>query len=160
MMAMRFWAHNETIAAFLQKYDSIPVGDRGRVPWEAVALAAKLDPLTLQGAIMQAIIQSSGNLSKILAISSHPKIMRATIKYAKLPSGEKDRRAADIMVGALPSPKGPTFIGKAVFGGGKDADDEEQMAILGKDADMDDIFPSAPTMQEKLNSIRQRQLPD
>lgn len=158
MMAMRFWSHNETIAAFLKKYDAIPVGDRARVPWEAVALAAKLDALTLQGAIIQAIIQSSGNISKILAVSSHPKLMRATIKYGKLASGEKDRRAVDVMVGALPSPKGPTFIGKAVFGGGKDGGDDEQMEILGKDADMDSIFPSAPTMQEKLNLIRQRRL--
>lgn len=160
LTAMRFWAQDDVIAAFLKKYDAIPLGDRTRVPWEAIGIAAKVDLRTLSGAIMNAVVQSCGNTSKILAVTGHPSLMRATLKYGRMASGEKDRRAVDVMVGALPSPKGPTFINKAVFGapGAKDGEEGESAAFFGKDDDLDQLFPSASTMQEKLISIRQRRL--
>jgi len=40
LSAMRMSAEDEVIAAFLQKYDSIPEGDRKTLPWEAVCIAA------------------------------------------------------------------------------------------------------------------------
>lgn len=160
LAAMRFSAQDEVIATFLKKYDSLPLGDRSHLPWEAVAVAAKLDVRTLCGAIMNAIVLSAGNTSKILALTSHPKLMEATIKYGQLPSGEKDRRALDLMVGALPSPKGPTFIGKAVFGasGSKETEKGDPADYFGEDDDLDQLFPSASAMQEKLIPIRQKQL--
>ncbi len=162
LTAMRFSAQDEVIAAFLNKYDAIPAGDRPYLPWEAIAIAAKLDVRTLSGAIMNAIIQSCANTSRVLAFTSHPKMMRATIRYGQKPSGEKDRRALDLMVGALASPKGPTFINKAVFASSNVKDDEEteQQAIFDRDSDLDELFPSAAAMQEKLTLIRQRRLPE
>jgi len=164
LSAMRFCLHDEVIATFLAKYDSIPVGDRPRLPWEAIALAAGLDVRTVSGAILNAIVQSCANTSKVLAFTAHPKVMRATIRYGQKPSGEKDRRALDLMVGALPSPKGPTFIGKAVFGGASGSADgqepgSEEPIFDREGADLDRLFPSAAAMQDKLVPIRQRQLP-
>ena len=54
LAAMRF-APDEVITAFLRKYDSIPVGDRERLPMEAIALAAGIDIHHLMGSIMMAL---------------------------------------------------------------------------------------------------------
>lgn len=159
LRAMRFWTHDEVIAAFLKKYDTMPEGDRAHLPWEAIGLAAKLDIRTLSGAIMNAIVQFTGNDSKILALTSHRKVLASSIRYAQKPSGDKDRRDVHLMVGALPSPKGPTFIGKAVFGGSKNNDDAEPGKVFTEDDDPNAIFPDASSMQERLIPIRQRRLP-
>lgn len=162
LSAMRFWSQDEVIAAFLKKYDSLPEGDRARLPWEAIGLAAKLDVRTLSGAIMNAIVKSCGSTSKMLAFSSHPKLLKATIRYGQRPSGEKDRRAVDLMVGALASPKGPTFIGKAIFGGPdvKDAENAEATRVFNVGDDPNELFPDSSAMQERLVPIRQRRLTD
>lgn len=155
--AMRFSAQDEVIAAFLKKYDSIPTGDRESLPWEAVALAAKLDLHRLTGAILFALQAASVNIVKVIALSSHPAVMQATVDFAKLPSGEKDRTMVHQGLGFLPSPKGPTFIGKAVFGpsGGKEKEEPTEAAMFDGDDDIDELFPSPSAMQEKLVPIRQ-----
>jgi hypothetical protein len=160
--AMRFCVHDEVIAAFLKKYDAMPETDRRCVPWEAIALSANLDGRTLCGAIMNAITLSFGNTSRILALTAHPSLMKKRIEFAKMPSGEKDRTAVDIMVGALPSPKGPTFIGKAVFGSSAEKSEEssESSEVFGSEDDLDDLFPSPSAMLEKLVPIRQKRLGD
>jgi hypothetical protein len=162
--AMRFASQNETLRIFLKKYDSVPAGDRERLPWEAVAIAAKLDFEQLTGAIMFAMSSVSANTVKIMAWSAHPEVMRKTIKYAKLPSGEKDRSMFHTGTGWLPSAKGPTFIGKqvAVFGsGGKlNGDEPAPQATFGEDDDPELLFPSSSAMQERLVPVRQRLLQD
>jgi len=158
--AMRFSVHDETIAAFLKKYDSIPEGDRRRVSWEAVALAAKLDLHHLTGSILFALQASSVNTVKVIALTSHPSVMQSTVNFAKLPSGEKDRTMLHQGLGFLPSPKGPTFIGKAVFGanGEKENDLSAENKVFDEDDDLDELFPPANVMQERLTPIRQRLL--
>lgn len=163
--AMRFGSQNETIRLFLDKYDSIPAGDRERLPWEAIILAAELEFDTFTGAAMFAIANFSSNKSKIIIASSHPRVTKARVKYALLPSGEKDRFAIDTMVGALPSPKGPTFIGKAIFGGtsqtANEKDDDDgtpQEGLYVDDGTLDNLFPNSSTMQDKLIPIRQKLL--
>ena len=160
--AMRFATEDSEIREFLKKYDSIPVGDRAYLPWEAIALSANVNITYLIGAIYLAAAQYFGNISKMIAISNHPGVTRSRIKYSRDPSGESDRRSIDIMVGALPSAKGPTFIGKAVFGpsSGKsdDDDDDEPLKVFGSDDDIDELFPPASNMQEKLKAVRQNQL--
>jgi hypothetical protein len=158
--AMRFSAQDEVIATFLKKYDSIPEGDRQRVPWEAVAIAARLDIRQLTGSILFAMQAASASMVKVIALSSHPLITKARITYGQLPGGDKDRNAIDTALGFLPSPKGPTFIGKAVFGstGTKEKEESEPNAVFGEDDDLDDLFPMASSMQEKLVPIRQRLL--
>ena len=98
--------------------------------------------------------------------SNHPKVMQKRVEYALIAGGEKDRTALDIMVGSQQSAKGPTFIGKAIFGGGEsskkdDEDDDEsdsQPALKTKDEQIDALFPSLMSVQEKLVPIRQRLL--
>jgi hypothetical protein len=74
------------------------------------------------------------------------------------PLGERDRHALDTAMGFLPSPKGPTFIGKAVFGGSGNSeqrsDDDEKEEC--DSYDLERIFPSAVAMQERLTPIRQK----
>ncbi len=170
--AMRFSSDNPYIADFLSKYDSIPSGDREKLSWEAIGLAAGVDLLALLGAAMIALQSHAVNTVKIIAMTNHPKITRARVKYGLLPSGEKDRTALDTAMGFLPSPKGPTFIGKAVFGtsgqamsaqgaGRGDDDDEDGPVINGDDdPDLDNLFPPANEMQQKLIPIRQKMLED
>lgn len=169
LRAMRFAADDPDIAIFLAKYDAIPAGDRDRLPWEAIAIAAGVNIKHLLGAIHLALQANSVSAVKIIAVTNHPKIIQARVKFGQLPSGEKDRTALDTAMGFLPSPKGPTFIGKAIFGAGtansspasaKDDDDDdspEPTAIFDND-DFDNLFPPSNAMQEKLVPIRQKLL--
>lgn len=165
--AMRFSTDDTEIAAFLKKYDSIPIGDRDRIPWEAVSIAARVNPKHLLGAIQLAVQTHCWNRSRFIAVSNHPAITKARVKYGKMPSGERDRMALDIQVGAMQGPKGPTFIGKqvAVFGGGggsksgkNEEDDNTIESQANSDDGFDDLFPSPNDVQEKLVPIRQRLL--
>lgn len=170
--AMRFSADDPTIQSFLDKYDSIPVGDREKLSWEAIALAAGLDLRVFLGSAMLALQSQAVNMVKIIAMTSHHKITKARVRFGLLPSGEKDRTALDTAMGFLPSPKGPTFIGKAVFGSGGqtmnaqgagrgDDDDDDGPVINGDDdPDLDNLFPPANDMQQKLIPIRQKMLED
>jgi hypothetical protein len=155
------------VTLFLTKYDSIPAGDRDRLPFEAIALAAGVDINHLLGSAMMALQAQSVNTVKIIALTSHPAITRARIKFGLLPSGERDRTALDTAMGFLPSPKGPTFIGKAIFGSGKQSmaqqgsggdDDEEAVVLDDSDPDLDRLFPPSTKMQERLTPIRQKLL--
>jgi hypothetical protein len=166
LTAMRF-APDEVITVFLKKYDSIPVGDRERLPMEAVALAAGVDINHLLGSVMVALQAQAVNTVKIIAMTAHPKITAARVRFGQMPSGEKDRAALDTAMGFLPSAKAPTFIGKAIFGSGRHAmqqqhdddmrdDDDEELPIAAaeRDPDLDKLFPPAKAMQERLARIR------
>jgi hypothetical protein len=121
---------------------------------------------TLSGAITNAIVLSGGNTSRILAYMAHRKMMEARIKYGQMPSGEKDRMALDIMVGALPSPKGPTFqINKVSFGmpnnqpqlGSGNPETIEAVAVDDGD-DIEDRLSTHVNLDTKLMKIRQKEL--
>jgi hypothetical protein len=165
--AIRF-APDETTRAFLKKYDSIPVGDRNNLPIEAIALAAGVDISNLLGSIMVALQQQSVSLVKMIAMTAHPKITMSRVVFGQMPSGDKDRLALDQAMGFLPLPKGPTFIGKAVFGSGKTTmdtqnagsdEDDEVTAANENEPDLDKLFPPANEMQQELIAIRQKLLP-
>ena len=162
--AMRFATDDQDISSFLKIYDKVPVGDRDRLPWEAIAIAAKVNPKHLLGAIQLAIQTHCWNRSRFIAISNHPDVTEKRVKYAKMAGGEKDRTALDIALGVLQSPKGPTFIGKqvAVFGGGGQKKDESGEDIVDAEVStsdgFDDLFPSPNEIQERLVPIRQRLL--
>jgi hypothetical protein len=155
--AMRFCAQDEVIATFLEKYDSLPIGDRKMLPWEAIAYSAKIDLQRLTGAILFALQASSVNAVKVIALSSHPLIMKKTIQFAQLAGGEKDRTMIHQALGFLPTPKGPTFIGKAVFGSAGDKEKEEpnEKAVFDEESDIDELFPSPSETLQKLVPIRQ-----
>jgi hypothetical protein len=169
--AMRLGNDDPEIRSFLKVYDKMTQFDRDSVPWEAIALAAKVNPKHLLGSIQLAVTSHCATQSRFIAISHHPEVVRDRVKFAKLAGGERDRTQLDIMVGALPSAKGPTFIGKAVFGGGgggapskKDEDDDEiptaAMAYQGGDIE-DRIFgtpQSNSDLDNKLVKIRDKRL--
>jgi hypothetical protein len=166
--AMRFATDDHEINAFLRVYDKIPVGARTKVPWEAIAIAAKVNPKHLLGAIQLAVQTHCWNRSRFIAISNHPDVMDKRVEYAKMAGGERDRTQLDISLGFLQSPKGPTFIGKqvAVFGGnggqGKGKGDEDEGKTVEAQYDSSDgfdrLFPSPNEIQDKLVPIRQRLL--
>lgn len=169
--AMRFASDDPTIQSFIEKHDSIPIGDREKISWEAIALAAGLDLKLLLGCTISALQNHSASVVKIIALTSHPKIAKARVKYGLMAGGEKDRTAMDTALGLLPSPKGPTFIGKAVFGSGSQTmnaqgagknDDDDDDVIEGDtdDPDLDHLFPGSNQMQQRIIPIRQRLLED
>ncbi len=162
---MRFATNDQEIASFLKVYDKIPVGDRERLPWEVIMIKAKVNPVYLLGAIQLAVQTYCWNKSRFIAISNHPDITKARVKYGKdFIGAEKDRFALDVQVGAQQSPKGPTFIGKqvAVFSGGgqkKDGNGEDIVdAEVSTSDGFDELFPSPNEIQERLVPIRQRLL--
>ena len=142
------------VLAFLEKHDAIPDRDRRAVTWEAIALAAEVDPATLLGAAILAIQSHSANAVKIIALSNHPEMTRKRVEFGKLACGVRDRDALDTALGFLPQTKGSTFIINP--GGGKPTkgDDDEPE---GED-DIDHLFPSLSETQEKLLPLRARLL--
>jgi hypothetical protein len=164
---MRFATDDHEINAFLRVYDKIPVGARTKVPWEAIAIAAKVNPKHLLGAIQLAVQTHCWNRSRFIAISNHPDVMDKRVEYAKMAGGERDRTQLDISLGFLQSPKGPTFVGKQVAvynaGGASSKDDEGNIIEAGNkisndDDGFDSLFPSPNEIQDKLVPIRQRLL--
>jgi hypothetical protein len=163
--AMRFAMDDPEIKAFLKVYDKVPIGDRERLTWEAMAIAARVNPKHLLGSIQLAIQTHCWNRSRFIAVSNHPDVTEKRVKFAKTAGGEKDRTALDIALGILQSPKGPTFIGKqvAVFSGGeqaisKDEDDGKIIDASTSTDEFDQLFPAPTEIQEKLVPIRQRLL--
>lgn len=124
---------------------------------EAVALAAKVDIPALLGEILLAMREQSVNTVKLIAIASHPETILKRVEYAKTPGGYRDRDALDTMLGALPSPKGPTFINK-FFAGGQQDDAEPKEAPEELVEDVDFVFPDVSVMQEKVQPMRQKML--
>jgi hypothetical protein len=170
LQAMRL-SEDATIRQFLAKHDSLSAFDRAHLPIEAICIAAGVDCRHLLGAVTIALEVLNVSLVKILTVSSHAKIVAARIKFGQLPYGDRDRQALDQAVGFLPSPKAMTIINKAVYGSGQNAmdqqrrlnggdSDEDEAPVGNLDYDLDRIFPPANKMQDKLQTIRQRMLPD
>jgi len=161
LRAMRFASNDLSIKAFLDTYNSIPEGDREKLPWEAIAIAAKVDVERLLGAIHFALQSDSVMQVKFIALSHYPSVMKKMMKYAKDKTGERDRAAINQAMGFTPSPKPPTFIGKAIFGAESVSDDSEEeikQPAFSMEDNVNSIFPSSTDMQNKLIPIRQRLL--
>lgn len=159
--AIRFSPEKPEIAAFLAVYDDLPKGDKERLPWEAVAVSAGINVDHLIGAITSAVYKNSANRSKFIIGMGHPLSVAARVKYAQLPSGEKDRTALDIMLGAMPQKKGMVIINK-MGGHSSDKDEDDDDVVEGEmftpDHDLESLFPSSEKIQEKLLTIRQKML--
>lgn len=158
LKAMRF-ADSELIRTFLEKYDSISPRDREKLSLEAIALAAKVNVRHLWGEIMLAMREHSVNSVKVIAIASHPEVIQKRVEFAMTPAGVRDRDALDIMLGALPSPKGPTFINKFFAGGSHvEQEEESQNESVELSEDLEYVFPDSSAMQEKVHPMRQKLL--
>lgn len=152
LAAMRFSA-DPTIVRFLQVYDGACENDRTCIPWEAWAIKAELNIQELLGSILIAMRLQSVNVIKVLAITGHPDTVRARIAAAKTPKGVRDRDSLDVSLGFLPSPKGPTFIGK-YFAGTQGPEPEEPKGTpppaRPDETDVDDLFPDLGETQGLL----------
>lgn len=154
--ALRF-SNNPAIKEFLEKYDSIPARDREELNLEAVAIAVEIDIRLLLGEIMLSVREHSVSRVKMIAIASHPDVIKKRVEFAKTPGGYRDRDALDTMLGALPKANAATFIDKVIFGNQEkkaDADEPEEESM----SDEDFIFPDASEIQEKIQPMRQRML--
>jgi hypothetical protein len=156
--AMRL-SQQELIVRFLEKYDAIPDRDLESTPIEAIAIACNIDIRHLWGEIMLAMRESSVNSVKIIAVAAHPEIMKKRVEYAQTPGGYRDRDALDTMLGALPSPKGPTFIGKYFASSNPEPEDAgvKTAPIAPAEelvSDENFIFPDCEVIQEKLQPLR------
>jgi hypothetical protein len=165
--AMRFSTEDSDIREFLKVYDKVPIEDRKRIPWEAIAIKAKVNPKHLLGAIRLSVESHCWNRSRFIAVSNHPAITKARVNFGLEHVGaEKDRTALDITVGILPKPSGQkTTINlnqNNLNANGRGGDDDEDGKTVdasyeSKDG-FDDLFPSPNEVQEKLVPIRQRLL--
>jgi hypothetical protein len=152
LQAMRFSA-DMIVRAFLEKYDSIPERDRECLPWEAIAIAAEVDPTRLLGSAILSLQSYSVNAVKIIALSNHPRITASRVKYALEPGGDKDRTALDTALQFLPTNKGSTFIINPI-GGKREIESGDAgaapLALEAPENDLEHMFPSLTRTQDSL----------
>lgn len=99
--ALRF-SEKPVVERFLAKHDSLGVWGRTNTPWEAIALAAGIDPEHLLGAAMMAQREHTMMRTKFIAFSHCVEVMKKRIEFAMLPGGWRDRDALDKFLGLLP----------------------------------------------------------
>ena len=149
---MRF-SGNPLVRQFLTRYDKIPIGDQKYLPFEAVAIAAEVEPAYLLGEILLAMSEFSVASVKVIGIGRHPEVMKQTVEGA-LEGGVRQQEMVHSMLGALPKQGGSIFIGK--FFGGKEP--EAEGAPERFEDDLDVIFPDVSKMQERVQPMRQKLL--
>lgn len=145
------------VHAFLKEYDRASEIDHRVLPWEAYAIAAKIDISPLLGAIMIAIQQWSHIQVALVLTSAHSSIASKRVKFAKERAGYKDRRDIDTALKLLPSPKGPTFIINPLGGEVQEKPAEQNTQTIGMtvspcDINLDDLFPDLVQTQKMLKA--------
>jgi len=145
---------DEDAVAFLSKYDQVPVGDREKLTWEEIAVAAGISPKVLMGASMIALRDVQQNTASIMAMTNHPKIMQKRIAFAKREGGVRDRDAIDTHLGFLPTKNGAVInnrIQVANLPSGPNGDREEREIEVPQDLQMmDDVLPEWNNIRVKL----------
>jgi len=101
---------DEDAQAFVRKWDSVSKSDRERLTFEEIAVAAGVHTLELLAAATKALFLENQTISAIIATTSHPEIVRSTIKQAKEPGGHRDRQMLHDAMGFTPTREGATFI--------------------------------------------------
>jgi hypothetical protein len=100
LRAMRF-SKDPIVSRFLAKHDCLGVWERQNIPWEAVALAAGVDPPYLLGAALLTRQDDATTRAKLIAICHAPELMKKRVEYAMLPAGWRDRDFIHKLVGVL-----------------------------------------------------------
>jgi hypothetical protein len=160
LKAMRF-SQSHIVRKFLHKWDRIPDRDRAGLTLEAVAIAAKVDPTHLLGEIMLAMREYSVQAVKIIGITQHPEVMQKSINNALTSEGVKDREMVHTMLGALAPRGGATFIDKFFAGRQVEPEKGDTPAPVAPSEMVDDLeylFPSSSSMQERIQPMRNRLL--
>jgi hypothetical protein len=146
---------DEEIQSFLEKYDQIPTGDRERLTWEEIATAAGVLTRDLLGGAMIALQAQQANIASIMAMTSHPEVMKTRIRMAKRNEGIKDRDALDTALGFLPSSKGGITINNRVqtasmsMGPGSQPEDRD-IAVPAELKMMDEQLPEWNEIRQNL----------
>lgn len=152
---MRF-SSDPSVRQFLKIWDATPTCDRKQIPFEVIALKARVDVNQLIGAYIMSFRSLQAQKSSLKAMAAHPKLVDSTILYAGMPGGERDRRMLHEAVGFLPTPKGLTI--NQNFGANQesgDSPDEPPTQI-----EVDDLFPMINEKQEKWQANRTKLLED
>jgi hypothetical protein len=158
--AMRF-SQDPIIVKFLKAYDLGNEIDHHILGWEAWAVKARVDIPSLLGSILIALRLQAVNTIKIVSITTHPDVVRATVKNAMTPKGFRDRETLHQALGFLPRAKGATFIDKyfaGTVGGSMPEDDEtptpdkpaDVLPARPDEIDIDDLFPNVEDTQLML----------
>ena len=124
---------------------------RQDVPFEALCLAAEVDPTKILGAVILAARDVSRAEAALITVREHPEVVEATANFAKLPDYEKDREMFHKAAGWLPTPKGSN-INVNIFDpkpsvDSEDPDDDGPITLEG-------IFGSDPREIETLGERR------
>jgi hypothetical protein len=90
---------------WLAVYDSMAVSFRSLVPFEAFCLAANLTTKRVLELITGACFEQSANVSSLIAKAEHPAVVKATVRAAKKPGGDSDRKMLHLHEGFVPVPK-------------------------------------------------------
>jgi hypothetical protein len=157
-------ASDSEVARKLLKYwDGLPQQDRIRLTLEAVCVGAKVQTQELCGVVICSLRDRKIQESTVEALTSHPDVMRATIRNAKTKEGFQDRKLLHSMptIGFLPGPQGSQFqvnLGimnnpaqtPAQRGNVRDAEPE--------DLNVSEIFPSITGVLEGWNADRTKLL--
>ena len=97
---MRF-SQDPVVRCFLAKRSSLGVWARENTCWEAIALAAGVDPLRLLGAALVIWREHTLMVGELIALSHSPEVMKKRVEYALLPGGWRDRDFLHKLVGLL-----------------------------------------------------------
>lgn len=159
IQAMRF-SSGAVTQAFLEKYDSLPLDDRDRLPLEAICIFGdeKIDPSHLLGETIAALREYSVAKVKIIATSNHAALVKKRVEFAKLAGGVKDRDAIDQALGFLPQSKGISIFNRISTGGQQQEPNQAKTEEPEELSDIEYAFPDLSKMQDKLTPVRQKML--
>ena len=135
---------NETCAIeLLTTYDSLPSGDRDRLPIEAICVKAKVSPAAVLGAALMACRTVRGQQSALIAMNRHPEVLQKTIEVALTPGGDRDRKMIHEATGFLPTPKGGSINVNLLNGIPQSGAQAQNKPKEVEDPDdFNDVFPS------------------
>jgi hypothetical protein len=162
-IAILRYSFEPVATVFLACYDRLPKGDREVLPIEVIGVRAGVGMLELLGAIMLAAKSKIGQESALLAITSHPAVLKKTIEYAELPGGIQDRRLLHEAVNFVPGKKG--FNMNFHFGAqpAKEAStapavESEEDEDEDENPDFNNLFPMVTDRLEEWGDMRNRLL--
>jgi hypothetical protein len=148
--ALRF-STDHNVQAFLKSYDECTAADRQILPLEAFALMAEVNIPQLLGAAIFALQNQFANIVKVIAVTNHPRVMRARIRQAVKPGGYRDRNAIDTGLRFLPVSKGATVLVPVPYVPGMGSPTQPELQDVNpEDVDTDDLFPDLAETQKML----------
>lgn len=154
---LRF-SEDPAIKAIVATYDRASTCDRDNVPFEALCIKAKVNPVTVLGAAILSARNLSAQESALTTIIEHPEVVRQTLFFAKTLAGAtKDREMAHQAVGWLPTAKGIS-MNVNLMGGNPQLASAEQNEDDDDDEAFNKAFPSLNGKIEDWNTSRQKLL--